>query len=134
MPPASAKAIASLIWRRSKYLSRIGADGTVRAELARALLVLRSQAEITGGDARGCLAHAVYHQRVIWFDAVLLAAAQIEQDQLGFATAGQQAAVRGQAVDPQLERVRRHQRRVERGIRLEVDQRDIAVDLADPVD
>src|SRR5437879_13663748 len=100
MPPASANAIASLIWRRSKYLSRIGADGTVRAELARTLLVLRSEAEITGRDARRRLPHAVFHQRVIRFDAVPFPAAQVEQDQLRVPAAGQQAAVRRQPLAP----------------------------------
>src|SRR5438105_11768357 len=83
MPPASAKAIASLIWRRSKYFSRIAADGTVRAQVARPLGVLRPKVKVPCGDAGRRLEHAVLDESVVRRYFVHLASPQIEQHEPG---------------------------------------------------
>src|SRR5579864_2829177 len=134
MPPDSAKAIASLICRRSKYFSRIGADGTVRAKPAGSIGVLRSELEVPGGDASRRRLDAFFHLSVIGGHVVSGTPPEIEQDEARIATSGQQASPRGQAVDAQLKGISGKQDRVQGRVGLEVDQRRLAVDLADPVD
>src|SRR6266540_6308318 len=134
MPPDSANAIASLIWRRSKYFSRVTTDRTVSAQGAGPLGVLRPEAKVVGGDAARRLDDPALDQLVIGLDGVLLAAAHVEQDQLWISAPGQHSTPCREAVDPQLQRIRLHQRGVQRGVGLEVDQGDVAVDLADAVD
>src|SRR5690349_24298269 len=83
-PPASANAIASFICRRSKYFSRIdriGADGTVRAQRARPLRVLRPEVEVARGDFRGGVGDPACHQRVVGRDLVHLPPPHVEQQQ-----------------------------------------------------
>src|SRR6202158_3530410 len=176
MPPASAKAIASLIARRSKYFSRrgslnrpelalgptcghpprpqgrlvasfgpkwasgrssgegVGADRAEGAEVARALRVLRAQAEVAGADAGGRGADLGLDAGVVGRHFACFAAAHLEQDQARLGGARQQAAMRGEPVQAKLDRVIGDLLRVERGIGLVVDEDRLAVELADPVD
>src|SRR5437773_2591913 len=134
MPPASAKAIASLICLRSKYLSRIGTDRTVGAKLARPLRMLRPQREVAGADAPSRVAHVLLDRGVVGRDVVQHPTAHVGEDQPRIAAAGQQAASRGNAVDAQLQRVRLDECGVESRVGLEIDQRRTAVDFADAVD
>src|SRR5439155_4003434 len=134
IPPSSAKAIASLIWRRSKYFSRIATDRTISAELARPLRVLRPQAKVLLADPRRGGEHVGFDGGVVGGDLMLLPAPHVEQDQPWITASGQQATARRQTIDPQLQRVGRQQRGVERGVGFEVDQGHPAIDLADAVD
>src|SRR5437588_7843745 len=134
MPPASAKAIASLIWRRSKYFSRIGADGTVSAQGARSLGVFRPEMKVTRGDPGRRVQHTTLDRHVVRHDVDRLAPPQVEQDQPWIAASRQQTASRSQPVAPQLERVRLEERVVEAGVGREIDQGYFALHLADPVD
>src|SRR5947209_16520473 len=72
IPPSSAKAIASLIWRRSKYFSRIATDRTISAELARPLRVLRPQAKVLLADPRRGGEHVGFDGGVVGGDLMLL--------------------------------------------------------------
>src|SRR5437879_4157825 len=133
MPPASAYAIASLIWRRSKYFSGIAADGTVRAQRARSLSVFRSEMKVAAGDAGRCVAHMLFDHEVVRRDVVHFAAPHVEQDQPWVVTSGHETTPRCQTVDPQLQRVSLHQHGVEAAVGLEVDQRGPAVEFADAI-
>src|SRR5439155_26284558 len=133
-PPASANAIASLISRRSKYFSRIGTDRSIGAQLARRLRVLGSEGEVACGDPARRVQYPPLDERVVGLDVELPPAAHVEQDQAHIASAGEQAAMGGQGIDPKLQRIGREELVIERGIGFEVDQRDPAFKLADPVD
>src|SRR5712671_5151576 len=117
MPPASAKAIASLICRRSKYRSsggwstclRLGscvrADRAVRAELARSVRMLWAEAEVARCDAGGRGPDSRFDSRVIRRHIAHLAAADVEQHETRLWAAGHQASPSSKPVQPQLHRV-----------------------------
>src|SRR5437016_6324575 len=109
-------------------------DRTERAKGARPVGVLRAETEIIGHDARGRRFHATHYLVVVGGDVAQLAAAHVKQDQAWVATSGKQTPSRGEAVDAHLQRVRLDQRGVEGRIRLEIDQGDSPVDLANAVD
>src|SRR5215472_12497557 len=122
MPPASAKAIASLICRRSKYFSRIRTHGTIGAQLARPVVVLGAESKILSADSRDGGQDALLGQRVVGGDVVQLSPPQVIEDQPGLSSTRQQSPAGGQAVDAELKRVRRKQLRIERRVGLEIDQ------------
>src|SRR6185437_14656715 len=109
-------------------------DGPVRAQRARALLVLRAKVEVAGEDALGRAPDPADHELVVGRDVPQLAAAHVEQDEARIATAWKEAPASRQAVDPQLQRVGLDQGGVERRVRLEVDEGDLPIDLAHAVD
>src|SRR5262249_52877150 len=134
MPPASAKAIASLICLRSKYFSRTRTNGTVGAKPARPLVVLGAKREVAGTDALRRSPDVLFDRRVVRSDLAHLAAPQVIEHKTRFAPTRQQATARGHAVDPQLQRVGLDERRIERRVGLEVDQHRPAIDLTYSID
>ena len=90
--------------------------------------------EIVGGDPGRRLCDATHDGVVVWPHVEELAPPHVKQDEPWLATPWQQTASRRDAVDPQLQRVRLDERRVKGGVRLEVDQRYLSVDLTHAVD
>src|SRR6267378_4186338 len=70
----------------------VAADRAEGAEVARALRVFRSEAEVAGGDARGGRADLRFNACVIGCDFPGLAAANVEQHQARVGRARQKAA------------------------------------------
>src|ERR1700730_15014867 len=146
MPPASANAMASLIWRRSKYCSCSGsltpkklvpgvrADRTVGAQLARPLGVLRSEAEVAGDDERGRGLDSSLDAGIFGRHLSHLTAPQIEEDKARLGTSRNESSPRGQPVEPQLDRVGLEKRGIQGRVGLEVDEDRPSVELTDPVD
>src|SRR5690349_15016127 len=125
MPPASANSIASLIWRRSKYLSRIRADLSERAQVARPLVVLGPEREVSCGDASRRRQYPLFHEALVRRDVVHLASPHVEENELRIGRSGNQPTACGDSVEPQLQRVRLQEFAVERRVRLEVHQRSL---------
>src|SRR5215469_10966655 len=120
IPPASAKAIASLICRRSKYFSCTGirADRTIGAQLARPVVVLQAEPKVAGGDVGDRGQDSLLGEPPIRSHVVLLAATQVVEDQPRFPATRQQPSLRGEAVDAELEPVSIEETGIERRVGL----------------
>src|SRR5260370_29233849 len=126
--------MSSFTSRRSKYFSRIGADGTVGAQGAGSLRVLGPEVEVARGDPGRSGDNPTLDERIVRCDLDRLAPPHVEQDEPRIAAAWEQAAPRGHSIDPELEGVRLEQRWIKTRVGLESDERHPPVDLADAVD
>src|SRR5438105_6985410 len=114
--------------------SSIRADRSKGAQLARPVRVLWPKVEIVRCDPRRRKLDAADDKVVVGRNFAQLAAAHVEQDEPWIPAAWKESPASGEAVDAQLQRVGLAQRGVERGVRLEIDQRYLPVHLADAVD
>src|SRR6202521_625707 len=110
----------------------VGADWAERADRARTLRVLRTEAEVASGDALGRRLDSSFDTGVIRRHLDDVAAAQVEKEQACIWPTRHEPAAGSQTVEPQLHRVSLHERGVERWVGLVVDKDGLAVQLADP--
>ena len=142
MPPASAKAIASLISRRAKYRSvrrrspagwltpglhaRVGTDRSVGAQLAWPRGMLGAEREVTGGDPREAAADLRPRPPSRRAPPRWTSQRRRSNSTARARAPWQQPALRRKPVEPELRRVGLEQRRVEAGVGLVVDERPCA--------
>src|SRR5438552_1112336 len=138
MPPASAKASAPLICRRSKYRTSklwtsVAANRFVGAHRTGSLGVLRPQSKVAFDDAPRHHRHTRLDRRIIGFDLDDTGPPEVEEDEPRSGPAGDQSSPCSYRVEAKLRCVGLDQCPVQGGVGFVVNQDRAAVEHADPV-